>query len=163
MVSDCRQTGEPTVWTFEHTETTSAAPAQLWARYADPTTWPEWDHETARVTVEGPMAAGAHGTLKPVKGPVTKLVFTEVVPEVGFTDVSRLPMARLTFAHHIEATATGCRFTHGVTITGPLSPLFARLIGKSVAAGLPAAMRTLARLAETAASDDPPTMVETDR
>lgn len=136
------------MWTFEHTELTSATPAQLWARYAEPTTWPEWDKETASVTVQGPFVVGTRGTLKPVKGPATPFAFTEVNPEVGFTDVSRLPLARLTFTHHIEPTATGSRFTHRVTITGPLSPLFARVIGKKVAASLPTAMRALARLAE---------------
>jgi len=140
------------MWTVEHTETTSASPAQLWARYAEPTTWPEWDHETAAVTVQGRVAVGTRGTLKPVKGPATPFTFTEVTPEVGFTDVSRLPLARLTFTHLIVPTPTGSRFTHRVTINGPLSPLFARVIGRTIAAGLPTAMRQLARLAETAAS-----------
>ena len=40
------------------------------------------------------------------------------------------------------------QFEHRVTITGPLSPLFARVVGRDVAAGLPAAMRALARRAE---------------
>ncbi|MBA3369429.1 MAG: SRPBCC family protein [Geodermatophilaceae bacterium] len=137
------------MWTFEHTETTSATPAQLWARYADPITWAEWDHEIAVVTVQGPMAPGSCGTLKPVKGPPTRFRFTEVIPEVGFTDVSRLPFARMTFAHLIEAIPGGSRFLHRVTITGPLSPLFARVIGTKVAHGLPVAMQALARLAES--------------
>jgi len=137
------------MWTFEHTETTSATPAQLWARYSKPETWPEWDHETAVATVQGPMAAGTHGTLKPVKGPTTPFTFTEVTPGVGFTDVSRLPFVRLIFDHHIEATTTGSRFTHRVTISGPLSPLFARVIGGTIAVGLPTAMQQLSRLAET--------------
>lgn len=151
------------MWTFEHSETTRATPAQLWARYAEPMTWPEWDHETAQVTVEGSMEVGTRGTLKPVKGPVTNFVFTEVSPEVGFSDVCRLPLARLTFAHRIETTAAGSRFTHRVTITGPLSPLFARVIGKNVAAGLPAAMQSLARLAESATTPSSPPTVVTDR
>lgn len=140
------------MWTFEHTETTSAAPAQLWSRYEDPTTWPEWDHEIAAVTVHGPMAVGTRGTLKPVKGPAMTFTFSEVIGEVGFTDVSRLPLARLTFSHLIEQTATGSRFSHRVSISGPLSPVFARVIGKRIAAGLPGAMRELARLAETTAA-----------
>lgn len=136
------------MWTFEHTETTSATPAQLWAHYAEPTTWPDWDHELESVTVQGAMAVGTRGRLKPIKGPATPFTFTEVTPEVGFTDISRLPLARLALTHHIEPTAAGSRFTHQVTITGPLSPLFARIIGRSIAVGLPIAMLALARLAE---------------
>lgn len=136
------------MWTFEHTETTSARPAQLWARYAEPETWPEWDHQVARVTVQGPLAVGGRGTLHPVKGPATGFLFTEVTPEVSFTDESRLPLARLRFTHRIEPTSVGSRFTHSVTISGPLAPLFARVIGRGVVAGLPAAMQALARRAE---------------
>lgn len=142
------------MWTFEHSETTMATPAQLWARYADPTTWPQWDHETARVTVDGPLAVGTKGRLKPVKGPAAGFRVTEATPHVSFSDVTRLPLARLSFSHRIEPYGAGSRFTHAVTITGPLSPLFARLIGRNIAAGLPSAMKALARLAEAA---DPPT------
>lgn len=37
------------MWAFEHTETTSATPDQLWARYIEPATWPQWDHGIAAV------------------------------------------------------------------------------------------------------------------
>lgn len=136
------------MWSFEHTETTTASPAELWARYAEPVRWPEWDDEISNVTMDGVMAAGARGTLKPAKGPATPFTFTEVTPGIAFTDVSRLPLARLTFTHLIEPVGNGCRFTHGVRITGPLSPLFARVLGRRVATTLPAAMRKLAKLAE---------------
>lgn len=68
------------MWSFEHTETTRATPVRLWARYAGPTTWPQWDAELAAVTVDGPMATGTRGVLKPVKGPAAGFTFTEVSP-----------------------------------------------------------------------------------
>ena len=99
------------------------------------------------------MAVGTRGRLKPKGGPTTTFEFTHVDPGRGFTDVTRLPLARLPlarleFAHRIDPDENGTRFTHRVTITGPLSPLFARVVGRDVAAGLPGAMRALARLAE---------------
>ena len=141
------------MWQFEHTETTRATPEQLWERYADPASWPAWDDGTESVSVEGPMAVGTRGRLKPKGGPTTTFEFTQVEPGRGFTDVTRLPLARLPlarleFAHRIDPDENGTRFTHRVTITGPLSPLFARVVGRDVAAGLPGAMRALARLAE---------------
>ena len=57
------------MWTFEHAETTSARPDRLWALYMEPMTWPKWDHEIAAVTLQGPVAVGARGRLKPVTGP----------------------------------------------------------------------------------------------
>ena len=136
------------MWRFEHTETTSAAPERGWQQYADPTAWPAWDHETESVSIEGPLAVGVRGRIKPRGGPATSFVVTEVDPGRRFADVARLPLARLEFDHRIEPDGTGARFTHSVTITGPLSPLFARVVGRGVAAGLPGAMRELARLAE---------------
>jgi ligand-binding SRPBCC domain-containing protein len=136
------------MWRYEHTETTSAPPERVWAHYADPTAWPVWDHETEHVSVEGPMDVGVRGRLKPRGGPATSFVFTHVEPGRGFTDVARLPLARLEFDHRIDPDGDGSRFTHRVTITGPLAPLFARVVGRGVAAGLPRAMRELARLAE---------------
>lgn len=137
-------------WNFEHSATTSATPAQLWQRYVDPTTWPEWDHELDWVRVDGPFAAGTAGVLKPAGGPKTKFRVAEVTEQSSFTDVSSLPFAKMTFSHRIEPTAAGTRFTHAVTITGPLSPLFGRVIGRKIVTGLPHAMQTLGQLAERA-------------
>ncbi len=125
----------------------NATPAQVWGRYAEPRTWPEWDAATERVMLQGPFAVGSGGTLKPVGGPITRFTLTEVVPEVEFTSVARLPLARLVFRHRIGATATGSRLTHTVTISGPLSPLLARVMGRGLARELPSAMNALARLA----------------
>ncbi|MCW2882262.1 MAG: polyketide cyclase/dehydrase and lipid transport [Sphaerisporangium sp.] len=143
------------MWTFEHTETTTATPSQVWRRYADPTTWPEWDHETESVILEGPFAAGTRGRLKPIGAPAVRFELSTVLPQRQFTDVSRLPLALMTFAHHLEPLpGGGSRFTHRISITGPLTFMFARLIGRKVAVGLPEAMRRLARLAEAGRVDD---------
>lgn len=136
------------MWEFQHTETTAATPEQLWRRYSDPGSWPEWDAETERVTLHGPFEAGTKGELKPVGAPSTKFQMLEVDEPVSFSDVSYLPLAKMHFAHRIEPADDGTRFTHHVTISGPLSPLFARVIGRKVAKGMPTAMRKLGQLAE---------------
>lgn len=136
------------MWEFQHTEKTAATPEQLWRRYSDPSSWPEWDAETERVTLHGPFEAGTRGELKPVGGPKTKFQMVEVNEPRSFSDISYLPLAKMRFTHSIEPDHDGARFTHHVTITGPLSPLFARVIGRKVAAGLPTAMRKLGDLAE---------------
>jgi len=138
------------MWEFRHTETTAATPEQLWKRYADPPTWPEWDHKTESVTLDGPFAVGTTGKLKPVGGPKTKFRLLEVTDRRSFTDVSFLPLAKMHFSHKIDPAAGGASITHTVKISGPLSPLFARVIGKKIAAELPRAMRRLGTLATEA-------------
>ena len=135
------------MWACEHVVTSAATPAQVWACYAEPRTWPAWDAALERVALRGLFAVGGRGTLKPVGGPTLRFTLTEVDPGVGFTSEARLPLARLVFGHQIEATATGSRLTHTVTVSGPLSALFARAVGAGLARGLPSAMGALARLA----------------
>jgi hypothetical protein len=44
---------------------TSAAPAAIFARWADTDTWPQWNSDTEWVRLDGPFVEGATGTLKP--------------------------------------------------------------------------------------------------
>lgn len=137
-------------WTRGHTLTTTAAPAQVWALWSQPLSWPHWDHDLAEVTSVGPFERGSRGTIKPVTGPRTTFVFTVVDEGSGFTSMSPLPLATLTLAHRLRPLGGGTEFTHTITITGLGAPLFARLIGRGLAAGLPEAMSRLAELAEGA-------------
>ena len=129
------------MWSFEHTEATKAPPERLWQRYSDRASWPEWDHGIKSVTLDGPFAVGSTGKVKPKGGLATKYEVLEVTEGRSFTDVSFLPLARMRFSHKIEPTPTAADITHRVTISGPLAPLFSRVIGKKVAAEIPAAMR----------------------
>lgn len=136
------------MWTFSHTEQTTATPEQLWEYYASPSDWTLWDHGLTSVEFDGPMRAGAVGRLKPHGGPATKFTVTEVTPMRSFTDTTRLPGARLDFSHTLEPFTRGTRVTHGLTITGPMTFFFRRVIGTPSARDLPQAIRRLVALAE---------------
>lgn len=134
-------------WTFEHTEYTAASPESIWAQWCDVTRWPVWDDGIEHVTLEGPFAAGTKGVLKPAGGPKAQFELTDVQPVEGFTDVTKLPLARMCFEHSAVREGDLTRVTHRVTISGPATPLFSRVIGRGIAKGLPGAVRTLARVA----------------
>jgi hypothetical protein len=139
------------MWQFEHTETTTATADQIWGGYADPSRWPEWDEGLKQVTLDGPFAAGTTGRIKPVGGPKLKFTLEEVTPRKSFTDVTKLPLARLRFAHEIVSTPAGRVVTQRVWFTGPLGPFFAKVIGRSMTADMPTAMRRMVQVAESAA------------
>lgn len=134
-------------WTCEHTLVTPIAAGRVWARLADVETWAQWDPEVSWARLDAPLATGATGTLKPARGPKARFVVTRAEAGRRLTDVTTLPLGRLEFDHLLEEGAAGTRLTHRVTITGPLTPVFSRLIGSRAEATLPAAMAALAELA----------------
>lgn len=134
-------------WTFEHSECTPASPESIWALWSDVTSWPAWDDGVERVTLEGSFADGTRGTLKPAGGPKVRFELTEVRPAEGFADVTRLPLCRMRFEHSAVRDGDLTRVSHRVTITGPATPLFSRVIGRGIAKGLPETVRGLVRLA----------------
>lgn len=129
---------------------TSTAPASaFFARWADMATWPEWNTDTAWVSLDGEFVEGATGTLKPRGGP--QVSFTvERLTDREFVDVSRMPGGRVTFAHHIEATPAGTRIDVTVAIDGPLGFVWRAILGGGFRAGLQA---DLDRLVATAEAD----------
>lgn len=101
----------------------------------DVATWPEWNADTEWVRLDGPFAQGVTGTLKPQGGPRTRFVVETLVPGRAFVDVSRLLGARLTFSHVVTPQdAGGCRVDVEVTMTGPVRVLWARVVGRGIAA-----------------------------
>ena len=62
--------------------------------------------------------------------------------------MTSLPLAKMEFVHEMIDAAGGVQLTHRVNISGPLSFVWARIIGKKTVRGLPPAMNNLVRLAK---------------
>jgi hypothetical protein len=127
---------------------TTTHPARIWERWEAVDHWNQWDPEVSWARLDGPFTIGGAGRLKPRKGPATDFRIIELLPEQTFVTESRLPLARLRFSHHIETSAGSSAVTHSVEMDGPLTFIFRRLLGPSLAAGLPDAMERLITLAE---------------
>ncbi len=137
---------------FEHRGTiTSHAPASaVWALWSDTTTWPDWDPSVVAVSLAGPFAAGATGTMT-LAGPFDVPVSLEVV-EPGTRYLDQLTMGELVIRidHVVEDRADdaggvgGCEVTVSTTITGP----GADAIGPMVTAEAPQALARLVARAE---------------
>jgi len=139
-------------WSTEASAVTAAAPENVWALYEQVGAWKSWDHEVESSRLDGPFQAGSTGVLKPKGGPASKFLLTAVEPSRRFADVTRLPLARLAFEHTLTPVdGGGTRIHHRVTIDGPLTFLFSRVIGRKIAAGLPRAVQSLTQAAKAAA------------
>ncbi len=145
------------MWVFECTKTTTAAPAAVWERWTKPECWAEHDEGMEWARLRGPLAVGSTIELKPSHGPKTTVTVSRLVTRTAFSTQGRLPGCRLTIDHEITAGEELSQFTHRITMRGITAPVFRRLFGRAMAAGLPAMLANIARLAEQerlAASDD---------
>jgi len=130
------------------TRESSASPASFYARWVDHDSWPAWSPDTEWARVEGAVRQGARGILKPVGGPRTAFEISELEPDRVYTDVSRMPGARLTFRHEVAPTPGGSRLSVIVTLDGPLSWLWARTAFAGFERSVPADLDRLVALAE---------------
>jgi hypothetical protein len=139
---------EKTMWTTEYTIITDASREAVWKTWSDVVNWPRWDQGIEWCQIEGAFATGTHYTLKPVGGPVAKAIITDCQPLKRFADVTKLPLAKMEFIHELKDEKDGLHVTHRVTISGPLSFLFAQVIGKDTARDLPETMGRLIQQAK---------------
>lgn len=134
-------------WTRTHTQLTSATEEQLWRRWTTAAYWPQDDPGVQWVRFDGEVRDGTTGTLKSHGAPASKLTFTRVVERKYMDFEIRLPLATMTITHTMEPVGDALACTHGVTISGPLTPVYARLVGRKLAAGLPDVVGQVTRAA----------------
>lgn len=111
------------------TATSTASPAAFFARWVDHGTWPQWSPDTEWVRVNGPTAVGTRGVLKPKGAPRVKFVISACSPDREYTDTSLLAGARLVFQHTVAPDGAGSRLDVRITMSGPLSLLWAKIMG----------------------------------
>ena len=128
--------------------TSSAPPAEFFARWADMETWPEWNTDTEWVRLDGPFETGSTGVLKPKGGPKVKFVIDKLT-DAEFVDVSKLVGAKLVFAHEIEETPAGTEVTVNVSLHGPLARIWNLILGKDISGSVQPDLDRLKAVAES--------------
>ena len=139
---------EDTMLIIEHTIETKASPKAIWSLWEDVKNWSSWDHGIEFSTINGPFAKGTTGTLKPKGGPLVHTTLTQVDPFKSFIDESKLFLTRIIVSHHLELSNGITKVTHRIEMKGPLSFLFAYLIGRTMKKNLPQEMATMIQKAE---------------
>ena len=112
-------------------------------------TWPEWNLDTEWVRLDGAFVTGATGQLKPKGGPKVKFVVQSLVADREFVDVSKLWGARLSFDHQVTSSGDGgCAVDVRITMDGPLSWLWNRILGAGLRSSVQEDLERLAAVAE---------------
>jgi len=134
---------------FEHKISINASAANIFALYENVDAWASWDPDVKSASIDGQFDVGVMGKLKPINGPQSKILLTEVVKDKLFTVTSRLPLCKMTFEHVLEPNGKDTTVLHKVSFTGLLSPIFGRLIGTGINKGLPHTLNGLKVAAES--------------
>jgi hypothetical protein len=126
-----------------------AAAEPIYQALLDVAHWPAWDDELERVTIAGPVVAGASFTLRPNGGPNVRMRIVAAEPARRFVDCAVLPLARIETTHELLPQAGGTLVRSTIAVSGPLGFLWDRLVARKLADGAHA--QTL-RLGQYAAS-----------
>lgn len=136
---------------YEHTVETTASPADVYALWSDPSSWPTWDTSVSSASIDGPFEPGTTGSMV-VDGPMeVSFTLLEVTPGTGYLDETVIPdAATIRFAHHAEPTVGGrTAVTVRVSADGPA----AAEMGPMITSDTPDALAALVRAAEARASE----------
>lgn len=129
---------------FEHTVTTTASPADVWALWSDVGSWHRWDRAVEQVAIEGHFGEGAAGTMVLSGGAEARFVLEIVEPSARYLDKLTLGDLVIRIDHQVKATAAGSEVTVRTTVEGPGS----EDVGPMVTADTHSALETLVKMAE---------------
>ena len=113
-----------------HSEATSADPEAVWALWADPGRWPEWNEQLHSAELRGPLEPGTEAVIKYKRGGRMVLELVAVEPGRRLAYEARLPLARFGHEHRVEPSGSGSELTHRAYLRGPLSAPFSVLFGR---------------------------------
>lgn len=119
------------------TETVPVTPGQLFARWSDVTTHPQWATDLQWVDMPTPVHVGSKGQVmgQGAKRPSPlRITAMEQRPDgsVVFSDATPLTLARVEFQREARPVAGGSEVTITSRTSGLLGSFWARLLGGSV-------------------------------
>ena len=112
--------------------------SQMWGLMSDVDHWSEWDEGIESAKLSGPFVAGSVIALRPKGGPDLQVHLLDVRPTSYFKDVTKFPLAQMNDEHWYEDTPEGLKITSKLTMKGPLSFVWNKLVMKTMADNIPA-------------------------
>lgn len=98
--------------------------------------------------LEGDFAIGSKGKLVPDKGPKSKFVISEVIPQHSYTFKTKIPFGWLVIKRSLEVKGGTTFFTHEIEFTGMLKKFLGKRLGKNYRAMLPEVMAEIKQIAK---------------
>jgi uncharacterized protein YndB with AHSA1/START domain len=118
------------VFEVEHSERVNASVERLWALWADPSRWSEWDPRIDRADSDGELEPGAEIRVKLHKGGTTTHVVVALDPGRCLVTEYGLPGALAGHEHALAPRSGFVEVTHRLYVEGPLAGFWALMLGR---------------------------------
>lgn len=118
-------------------------PEQVWKVWSDVNQWHTWQPDIEYARLEGAFETGQIFKFRPKGGPELGIELTEVKPLVGYADLTRFPLAKMLDSHEIVDHGDHIEIQNTLTVSGPLSFLWRKLVAEDVAASIAGQTRNL--------------------
>ena len=137
---------QQTNYHFTHTDSTSSD--KIWKVWTDVPNWKQWDKGLKEAFLDGEFVVGTKGKLIPDKGPKSKFVISELLPNKSYTFKTKIPFGWLIIKRTLEVKEGKTFFTHDVQFTGFLKKILGNKLGKNYRAMLPSVLSEIKLIAE---------------
>lgn len=133
------------------TKKTNATPEAIFNLWKDIDNWADYDNGIEWAKLTDNFSVGGRYTIKPKGGPTVKATILVIEPNKRFIDVSHLLGAKLTFDHTLMQEDGVTIVNLVMTISGPMSWLWTKILGKDQQSDLEASTDALIAKAEKTA------------
>lgn len=116
---------------------TDLSAAEIWKVWSDVDQWHQWQEDIEFATLAGPFQRGSTFKFRPKGGPTIDIELTQVEPDASFTDLTRFPLARMLDAHELIPRDGGLEVRTTITVSGPLTFLWRKLVVDQIVKDLP--------------------------
>lgn len=126
------------MWSRSYSKKVSGLSAdQVWAVWTNVNEWHTWQPNIALAKLDGEFKVGNLFMLKPKAGPKVNIKLIQVEPFKSFTDLTIFPGAKMYGSHEFIEHADGLEIKTTMSIEGPLSFLWRKLVAEGVANAMP--------------------------
>ena len=125
------------MWSKTYSKRTSGVKAEkIWNVWTNVNQWHTWQPDIDQAKIEGEFKVGNTFMLKPKGGPRVNIEIIQAEPCKKFTDLTRFPGAKMYGIHEFIEHENELEIKTTMSIEGPLSFLWRKLVAEGVANGM---------------------------
>jgi hypothetical protein len=126
------------MWSSSYSKTVKGLTAQqVWDVWTDVNQWHTWQDDIDYARLEGEFESGNSFKFRPKGGPDIRIELGKVERDSVFVDITRFPLARMIDSHELIQRGDALEIKTTLTLRGPLSFVWRKLVAENIASGLP--------------------------